>query len=1026
MGSATENRKINIYLNGKQVENNMKSIRASYAKANAQLNKMTIGSKAYIAQTKKVKQLKGLMDEHRTGIFGAQKAWVQLKGVMFSVLGANLIQSGFEKLIGIIPDLMNRVAGLSDVMADVQKTSGISKAEVRELNKEFGKFDTRTPRKELLALAVEGGRLNKKTVPELLSFVKVADQIKVSLGDDLGGNGNEAIKVVGKLTEQYQVGNQYQTQFGESMLKLGSGINAVSASGANQAGYQIDYMKRLSGVANQADLTAASIIGYAAASDEAGQNLEVAATTSSKVIVNMFKDTATYADIAGIKQKEFAQILANDSNEALLLFLKGLNGNNEGLGVMANKMEKLGLDGSRSITVLSALAANTENIRIKQEIANKAMDEGTSLTNEFNIKNENAAGQLEKLGKYMNRVWNNSKVMTGIESMIGWMYDLIKVPLSEKIEAERISMRSLELQIFDTNTSAQDRVKLIKQLQNKYPKYLGYLDAESVSNTQLKASLKLVNDELVNKIILQAKEEKIMAKAKEVASARDKQILSEKALREKLIKASETHNIPLKENLSLIEQSARMSEIFFRAWEKSGNTKVSLKNIAQEFQLGNTSISMATKNVEQLKTELRELTQDRSDFQKSVEPVDPSKWVHHDQAWKDAQEQTEELIVIGENLSEKEKDNLKKKWKDFEKKNKAARKAAGLGEFEKLEQEDEIQDIDLNEKSQLDQIFGEDKEFERQMEKLQEREFAKMELIKEIDALTHKELRAQKEKELVLRYQMAIEAAEKEGLDTADLKEGLDKAERELSAAKVQAVVEENIKYYNAMKEVASAYFEWQRAKNQALIDDSQRKADAQIEQVKAQVANDVFTQEQADEQIKIIKERARARETKIKQDQWRKERAASLIQVAINTAVAISRLAGNIPLIILAGATGALSAATILAQKEPEFAFGTNNAPGGEALVGEFGPEKVYLPKGSQVIPATETADLLSDEKNAQLNIGPDGALGGNTEVLAELRAIRSQFDRLPHVVTGDWRLDEFEKVKAKKIRSEKAGTLS
>lgn len=41
-------------------------------------------------------------------------------------------------------------------------------------------------------------------------------------------------------------------------------------------------------------------------------------------------------------------------------------------------------------------------------------------------------------------------------------------------------------------------------------------------------------------------------------------------------------------------------------------------------------------------------------------------------------------------------------------------------------------------------------------------------------------------------------------------------------------------------------------------------------------------------------------------------------------------------------------------------FAVGTRNAPGGMALVGERGPEMVNLPRGSQVIPAAQTAQMM------------------------------------------------------------------
>lgn len=58
-------------------------------------------------------------------------------------------------------------------------------------------------------------------------------------------------------------------------------------------------------------------------------------------------------------------------------------------------------------------------------------------------------------------------------------------------------------------------------------------------------------------------------------------------------------------------------------------------------------------------------------------------------------------------------------------------------------------------------------------------------------------------------------------------------------------------------------------------------------------------------------------------------------------------------------------------AQKVFGFAGGTNFAPGGLSMVGEQGPELVNLPRGSQVIPADDTAKMLSGETNIVVNIG-------------------------------------------------------
>ena len=45
---------------------------------------------------------------------------------------------------------------------------------------------------------------------------------------------------------------------------------------------------------------------------------------------------------------------------------------------------------------------------------------------------------------------------------------------------------------------------------------------------------------------------------------------------------------------------------------------------------------------------------------------------------------------------------------------------------------------------------------------------------------------------------------------------------------------------------------------------------------------------------------------------------------------------------------------------RQNRFAVGTRNAPGGLALVGERGPEMINLPRGSQVIPAAQTSNML------------------------------------------------------------------
>lgn len=402
------------------------------------------------------------------------------------------------------------LVGMDDALADVMKTTGMTRKEVRGMYQDFKTFNTRTPRRELLLLAEEAGRLGKKSRQDVMDFVEVANQIKVALGDDLGGEASVAIREVGKLTNIYKVGEQYSTEFKESMMKVGSAINEVSANSNAQAPFLIDYLKRMGGVADQAGINASKILGYASALDQLGQRQETAATAQGKVMVDMFKDHAKYAEIARMSANSFYELLQTDANEAFLTVLEGLNGNNDGLSLMAKKLDQLGVDGDRATQVLAALASNTELVRNEQALANKAMDEGISLTNEYNVKNNNLAGSYAKIGQYLHSKFINSNFLGWLERVVGKVSEWTEVKLSETLMKERAEMNLLVSSITNVNNTQETRNALIKDLQKTYPDFLGNLDTEKVTNEELRDRLKEVNDEYETKILLAIKEDSLM------------------------------------------------------------------------------------------------------------------------------------------------------------------------------------------------------------------------------------------------------------------------------------------------------------------------------------------------------------------------------------------------------------------------------------------------------------------------------------------------------------------------------------
>ena len=68
------NRRVNVFINGKEVENNIKSIRAAMSHLTNQLSKMDRGSAEYNQTLYKLAKLRAIYDDHTKSIKDATSA----------------------------------------------------------------------------------------------------------------------------------------------------------------------------------------------------------------------------------------------------------------------------------------------------------------------------------------------------------------------------------------------------------------------------------------------------------------------------------------------------------------------------------------------------------------------------------------------------------------------------------------------------------------------------------------------------------------------------------------------------------------------------------------------------------------------------------------------------------------------------------------------------------------------------------------------------------------------------------------
>ncbi len=73
--ASTYNRQINLYINGQQVTNDIRSIRAEMTRLVNEQARMTIGSQEYIAHARRIRDLRGILAEHNRQIAATSRSW---------------------------------------------------------------------------------------------------------------------------------------------------------------------------------------------------------------------------------------------------------------------------------------------------------------------------------------------------------------------------------------------------------------------------------------------------------------------------------------------------------------------------------------------------------------------------------------------------------------------------------------------------------------------------------------------------------------------------------------------------------------------------------------------------------------------------------------------------------------------------------------------------------------------------------------------------------------------------------------
>ena len=240
-------------------------------RGSAQWESLTKSISAARAELKKIQDEQLASGEKTSFIAKWGQRWVGLTTMV------NTATNAVSNFMGTLDGYVNDYAEIAEHMASVSKYTGMSAEEVDELNEAFKRMDTRTSRAALNDLAADAGRLGIQGKQEVLDFVEAANMLNVALGEDLGEG---AVRNIGKLAELF--GDSEKMGLKQAMLATGSTINELAQSSSANEGYIMDFTARLSGMAKQAGMTQAQVMGLAAVMDQAMVNAEEGSTALSR------------------------------------------------------------------------------------------------------------------------------------------------------------------------------------------------------------------------------------------------------------------------------------------------------------------------------------------------------------------------------------------------------------------------------------------------------------------------------------------------------------------------------------------------------------------------------------------------------------------------------------------------------------------------------------------------------------------------------------------------------------------------
>lgn len=415
-------RGVYLYIDGKQIKNDVNSIKAEIKKLTGELKDMTIGSREYVEQMAKIRNLNSMLKEHQKSLRGVNK---EVKATTFSF---GKFVDGFNRFGGFIASVVASLTGLvlglkalrdeknklEDSQASLKSLTGLDETSVDWLTKQAQKLST--------TMTKEGLRVRQSTAEILDAYMLVGSAKAELLGSP------EALAAV---TEEAM---RLQAAAGD--ITLAEAVDAVTLS-LNQFGAPAEDAARYVNVLAAGSKEGASGVASITSSIKragvaaAGANVSIEETVA---LVETLAYKGITDEVAGTALKKFFLVLqtgADDTNPKVVGLAKALE-NLKAKNMGAADIKKM--FGEEGYNAAAVILQNTEMVNQLTEAVTgtniafeqSAINSDTASAKLAQVRNQMKLAGIELIEKLNPAILVSTNAMTYVIKILPGVIDWFK------------------------------------------------------------------------------------------------------------------------------------------------------------------------------------------------------------------------------------------------------------------------------------------------------------------------------------------------------------------------------------------------------------------------------------------------------------------------------------------------------------------------------------------------------------------------------------------------------------------------